>query len=56
LGVLVSAVRNINNFIDQTRTQLGMLLQLSVTLILAHFNVTSNFFFDNADSLLLLAL
>ena len=32
-----------------------MLLQLSVTLILAHFNVTSNFFFDYADSLLLLS-
>ncbi len=32
-----------------------MLLQLSVALVLAHFDVTSNFFFDNADSLLLLS-
>jgi hypothetical protein len=32
-----------------------VLLQLSIALVLAHFNVTSNFFFDYADSLLLLS-
>lgn len=55
LSVPVSLVCNVQNLIDQARAQLCVLLELSKPLVLAHFDITSKFFFNEANGLLLLS-